>query len=104
MRDADEIKHEPDHYALWLEGQNLLVCAFRLCNFSKARFAPGRYWTELIKGIIAWLGGSIEAQSIEKCFRDEYGLYEKRDPAAAAGRAIDWFKKADMLIPVDGTP
>ena len=104
IKNIDDIKNDPSHYALWLEGSNLLVCSFRLCNFSKAKFAPRRTWTQVVSGVIRWLGGAVSQETIMKCFEKEYVLQERRDIGVAAERAMSWFTKAGMLVDVDGVP
>ncbi len=41
--------------AMWKVGDNLLMTAFRLCDFNKARFAPRKNWERLVKYICKWL-------------------------------------------------
>lgn len=104
VKKTDEIKNDPSHYALWMEGKNLLVCTFRLCNFSKAKFAPRASWCELIAGIIRFLGGTVALEQIQACFDDEFTLQNDKNIASAAERAMDWFTKADMLVNVGDAP
>ena len=101
---VEEIKNELSHYALWQEGENLLVSSFRLCNFAKAKFAPRHVWATLFSGIIEWLGGCASEQDVMDCFDAEFALYEDQRIAEAAQRAIEWFKKADMLVHVGNDP
>lgn len=42
-------------WAMWQCGDNLLMTAFRLCNYVKARFAPAVKWQKLIDYISVWL-------------------------------------------------
>lgn len=42
---------------LWMIGDNIMITAFRLRNFRKARFAPIKPWENLIKYIIRWITG-----------------------------------------------
>ena len=101
---VDEIKNELSHYALWQEGENLLVSSFRMCNFSKAKFAPRHVWAQLISGLIRWLGGSAAEQKIMDCYDAEFALYDDQTIAEAAQRALNWFKNADMLVRVGAVP
>ena len=81
--------------ALWFYDENMMVCAFRLCNFNCARLAPVLNWRTLISYIARWLQGSVvntvfpeqlcshnSGQSIHNCIK----------------RGLDWYKKADMII------
>jgi hypothetical protein len=45
-------------WALWQAGEHLLFCAFRLCDFNRARLAPARIWRSVIIQIIQWLTGT----------------------------------------------
>lgn len=101
---VEEIKNELSHYALWQEGENLMVSSFRMCNFSKAKFAPRKVWAQLISGLINWLGGAATEQDVMGCFDAEFGLYDDHSIADAAQRALDWFKNADMLVNVGEAP
>ena len=101
---VEEIKNELSHYALWQEGENLMVSSFRMCNFSKAKFAPRKVWAQLISGLISWLGGAATEQDVMNCFDAEFGLYDDHSIADAAQRALDWFKNADMLVNVGEVP
>ena len=102
--DADEIKCEFSQFALWQDEFNLLVCSFRLCDFSKARFAPRKPWATLISGIIAFLGGRASEEKCLQAFERVYSLSGSADVAAAAMKAMDWFENADMLVSYDGAP
>ena len=62
--DVTKIKNDLSSYALWQEGDNLLVCAFRMCNFSKAKFAPRPAWAKLVSGIVNWLGGKTDEAAV----------------------------------------
>ncbi len=43
--------------ALWTLGGNVMMCAFRLHNFNRARFAPGGAWRSLIAFLAEWITG-----------------------------------------------
>lgn len=44
--------------ALWLLGENVMMCGFELHNFSRARFAPRKAWESLVSFIAEWLTGN----------------------------------------------
>ena len=45
-------------WALWQSGENLLFCAFRLCDFNRARLAPAKLWRGVVTRIVRWLTGT----------------------------------------------
>jgi len=51
---AEEILENGD-WALWRCDKNLIMAAFRLCDFVQARFAPAARWQALVAGLIEWL-------------------------------------------------
>ena len=53
---AEEIA-EGGNPGLWLIGDNVMMCAFQLANFNRARFAPRQSWQTLIAYIAGWLTG-----------------------------------------------
>jgi hypothetical protein len=81
--------------SLWLYDQNMMVCAFRLSNFNRARLAPQAKWRALIEYILGWLQGSAvkavfpepvcyhnASQSLEDCIK----------------RGLGWYENAGMLV------
>lgn len=55
--DPEEILEGSDP-ALWMLGDNVMMCAFELHNFNRARFAPQESWRCLISFIAKWLTGN----------------------------------------------
>ncbi len=52
---------QDDAPALWTLGENVMMCAFTLHNFNRARFAPRQAWRSLIGFIAEWITGSAPA-------------------------------------------
>ena len=102
----DEILQDRTCSALWFQEHNLLVCAFRMADFIKARFSPIEKWKDLIKFIIEWISGEkADFDLLAESYNDIYH-FEKYDEAkpfeeqikACLDDAINWFFDADMLI------
>ena len=51
---GDEKDGDP---ALWTVGENVMMCAFELHNFNRARFGPCEAWRRLIGFIAEWITG-----------------------------------------------
>lgn len=94
--------------ALWFEADDrLLVCAFRLANFAKARHAPWRRVRKLIGFILNWLYGQDIANHIDD-FPRSYRVGAEARPSSdaldasdilmAADRALQWVRRSGMLI------
>ncbi|HAZ19757.1 MAG TPA: hypothetical protein DCY75_06250 [Clostridiales bacterium] len=48
-------------WAMWFSASNILMTAFRLCDFNQARLAPQKKWHSLITFIAKWLTGNEPA-------------------------------------------
>ena len=94
----EELKTEIKRFALWLDEPNLMVCSFRLANFSKAKFAPRRAWAQVISGIVCWLGGACTPDQAYSELERAYTLSRVQTIRQAAQKAILWFDRADMLV------
>ncbi len=55
---GDETDGDP---ALWTVGGNVMMCAFQLHDFNRARFAPRGAWKRLIAYIAEWITGGSPA-------------------------------------------
>ncbi len=96
-----------DERAVWFDDpENLLICAFRISNYIKARFAPVGKWQSVIRFILEWLCDEqidVEIAAPAYHFRayDANGSLTKqvRD---SVDLGIDWFENADLLL-ADGT-
>ena len=55
---GDEADGDP---ALWTVGENVMMCAFQLHDFNRARFAPRGAWKRLIAYIAEWITGGSPA-------------------------------------------
>lgn len=100
-------KLEPDEsrFAMWLETPGLLVCSFRMANFASAKFAPQRFWAEMILSVIRWLGGECTVEKVKGYMDAAYHLNGMvREPMEVAREAVQWFRDADMLVMRGGKP
>ena len=97
--DMSEEEYRKGRWAMWKE-QNLIVTAFRLCNFRRARLAPRRSFESLVAAIIRFLVG----ENVAVDFQPPVCNYEKQtvkgvsDTKRAIQRGLDWFYNAQMLI------
>ena len=85
--------------AMWREGE-LLACAFRLCNFRRARLAPRKSFEALVAAIVRFLAG----ENVTVDFQTPVCNYERKtvrhtaDVMQAVQRGMDWFFNAQMLV------
>lgn len=91
--------------ALWTTGDdgrnNVLVCAFRLCNFRRARLAPEKRWQSVLTYVVSFLAG----ETVLPEFPDPVCTFAKgstvrtsADVEEAVRLGLDWYRKADMLV------
>ena len=96
MSDEDA---EKGIWALWWLDNATLLCAFRICNFRRARLSPSDYWKPIISAIISFLAG----ENVDPAFKEPVCDYKNVTVSSAADtdeavtRAIKWFKNANML-------
>ena len=58
---ADYKEEDGDAPALWTVGENVMMCAFTLHWYNRARFAPRDAWRSLIGFLAGWLTGGAPA-------------------------------------------
>ncbi len=81
--------------SLWLYEENTMVCAFRLCNFNRARLAPQAKWRVLIEYITGWLAGS----KVKTVFPEPVCCHDgSQSLDDCINRGLCWFKNAGMLV------
>ena len=80
-------------WRLWYYDRTQLVCAFRICNFIKARFAPFRSWCGIVEIILKHLG-------VEKMPEVEpyYTLGSGGDVPDTFTRGLQWFEGCGILL------
>lgn len=83
--------------ALFEEAPGLLQCAFRMCNFAKARFAPFEAWKNLLAQIIAYLDGCWNEEIADELKKENYSFAGKQSVRQAAERAVQWFEHSGVL-------
>lgn len=87
--------------ALWYVSDNLLICAFRLCNFHRARLAPAARWQTVITTVISFLAGETVAPVYPSpvcTFRKGTAITHAGQVQEAVQAGLSWFRNADMLI------
>ena len=94
---AEEL--EKGVWALWWLSDTTLLCAFRLCNFRRARLAPRSYFEALITAILSFLAGEKVTPAFEKpvCSYEKTTVTSAADTDTAVINALDWFQRANML-------
>lgn len=103
VRHPEELAVDSGQFALWLDEPNLLVCAFRLCNCVRARFAPRKKWIQLLENIVHFLGGA-PGKTVARAMMSGYSLSGDPSIENALLRAAEWFKKANMLVDYENQP
>ena len=61
LRLKDYAEEKDDVPALWTEGDGVMVCAFELHDFNRARFSPRAAWRDLIAFLARWITGASPA-------------------------------------------
>ena len=92
-------EHENGIWALWWLSESTLLCAFRLCNFRRARLAPRSYFESLITAIISFLAGEKVTPVYDKpiCTYEKATVKNATDTDEAVTSALAWFQRANML-------
>ncbi|MCR5782627.1 MAG: hypothetical protein K6G90_07825, partial [Clostridia bacterium] len=94
----EEITESSDP-GLWLINGSVMMCSFRLRDFSRARFAPREAWQKVISYISEWLTGSAPSAFPEPVIR--YGSDDDLSDGAAfdrnlretVGRGVAWLRR-----------
>lgn len=88
-------EYKSDKYALWMLEESTLLCAFRLCNYARARFAPHDRWDAIASLIISHL------MRRDICVKTT-SVVSMDNPAASPqetfARGLQWFDGAEILI------
>ena len=105
MENADRAHLDETRYALWLERDNLLCCAFRMADFGLAKFSPQGAWSRLISAIVRWLGGECGGERALDILTSAYRMRGRKEaPLETALRGMAWFDRADMIVREGGAP
>lgn len=94
--DASEINVaniEKRRWRLWYYDSTRLVCSFRICNFTKARFAPFTSWCGIVRIILEHLG--VKEMQPPK---PHYTLGNGGDIMHTFNKGMSWFDGCDILI------
>ena len=95
--DMDNDRFRSGRLALWLTDDQTVICAFRLCQFNRARLAPRDHWQRVLEGIAAFLAG----EPVSLTFPEPICCHEREpklsDLQAAITRGLAWYRRADML-------
>ena len=97
--DMSAEESEKGTWALWWLSERTLLCAFRLCNFRRARLAPRAYFEALITEILCFLSGEKVTPVFENpvCRYQSATVTRAADADAAVTNALAWFHRAGML-------
>ncbi|MBE6583743.1 MAG: hypothetical protein E7649_01995 [Ruminococcaceae bacterium] len=96
--EMSEEEYKKGIIAMWRE-DNLLACAFRLCNFRRARLAPSHSFEALIAAIIRHLAGEDVDVEFEApvCEYRVQTVKSAEDTKDAIARGLLWYENAGML-------
>ena len=96
--EMSEEEYNKGRLAMW-KCQNLIVCAFRLCNFRRARLAPRRSFEALVVAIVRFLAGEAVAVDFDApvCNYQKQTVTNTADVKQAVKRGLAWFDNAKML-------
>ncbi len=98
--DMTESAREAGAFALGLIDPTTLLCAFRLCNYRRARLAPRDFWERVITGVVSFLAGEKRTLAFEApvCRHEsEVSVHCAADTDAAVRRGLEWLLRADIL-------
>ncbi|MBO5454756.1 MAG: hypothetical protein J6A69_12465 [Clostridia bacterium] len=87
--------------ALFFLKNNILISAFRICNFNRARFAPMENWKEILKSVIEFIAGEKVEFDFPKpvCTLSAGEKVENpEDVNRSVKKGLEWFKNANILI------
>ena len=88
-------KYPASAYALWTLDENTMMSAFRLCNFSRARFAPRDRWDAIVSLIVSHLvGRKVRIKTEPVALMD----HPASTPHETFAKGFEWFDGADILI------
>ena len=91
--DAPEYKAE--NYTLFTFEENTIICAFRMCNYVKARFAPQKRWDGVVSLIVSHLVGKrVHVATTPAVCTD----HAPTSPEECFGRGLAWIEGAQILI------
>ena len=94
-----EDAHKAGKWALWWLDSNTLISSIRLCNFHRARFAPGEKWRAVISSIVEFLAGeklmlSFPAPVVE---HKKSTVTSTDDVKHTVAHGIEWIKSSGLL-------
>lgn len=97
--EMDDETYQKGNFALWLLDPHTLICAFRLCNFRRARLVPHKSFEAIVTAVISFLAGEAVSPNFEApvCMHYRQTVNGTQDTQEAISRGIAWFKNADML-------
>lgn len=84
-----------EKYTLFKLTENVMICAFRLSNYIKARFSPHSRWDGIASVIISFLLGKTVSVKTEPILSTDHA------PSSAAecfNKALRWVENAELLI------
>ncbi|MBQ8719156.1 MAG: hypothetical protein IJY66_07815 [Clostridia bacterium] len=98
--DMSEEQMASGAFALGMPDDHTMICAFRLCNFRRARLAPRDFWEKLLHGIVAFLTGEPMTLHFPAplCWhRTDACVTSSADVREAVQKGLSWFSRAQIL-------
>jgi len=93
---TDEIpEYKNSDLALWKNDSNTMICAFRLCNYVRARFAPFERWDGIASGIVSFLVGKEVTVKSEPVASSNN---QASSPAETFANGMKWFESAEIYV------
>lgn len=84
-----------EDWTLWMYNESTMVCTFRVCNFSTARFAPAARWNALAEMIVKHLTG----KEIHVALSPRVCMDNPSCPAIETfDRGMKWFDAANVYV------
>ncbi len=94
-RIADCPQYKGEEYALWLEGDNTMLCTFRICNYVRARMAPHDRWDAVASQIVSFLLGESVTVTTELPVRLQGKV---RSPREVFADGLGWFDGVSLYL------
>ena len=98
--DMDDETFLSGKWALWKLQANMLIAAFRICNFNRARLAPRDSWLKVLAGIVDFLAGEpIDLSFPKPVCTLNHGRRASCtvDMEQTVKAGLQWYRNAGML-------
>ncbi len=88
-------KYASEKYTLFMLSENVMICAFRLSNYIKARFSPHLRWDGIVSLIISFLTGKEVSSDTEPALSTDHSASSATE---CFNKALNWIEGAELLI------